>query len=139
MSTLAADINFGLACAASGNGTYRRRLLPTLPIQRIYHVAAAWVLGLAAFVWLENRATAQEFAAPPVAPIAYPLPIRSTPRPFHLCDLFLPHDGIPRTYSYYYTPWLNQPRHVPFIGPDGRKYWRSTVRGVPMGMQWAAP
>jgi hypothetical protein len=139
MNTRVAEIDFTLACAAFGNGTCRRRLLRTLPIQSIYYVVAAWVLGLASFVWSENCASAQEPVAAPVAPVAYPLPIRSTPRPFHLCDFFLPNDGIPRTYSYYYTPWLNQPRHIPFIGPDGRKYWRTTVRGLPMGMQWAAP
>ena len=30
------------------------------------------------------------------------------------CDFLLPNDGIPRTYSYYYSPWLNQPRHSPW-------------------------
>jgi len=97
----------------------------------------AWigVLGLAAVMVGEGDAVAQHPTVPPGAPIAYPIPFR----PQHLWDFFLPNDGIPRTYSYYYSPWLNQPRHFPVTGPDGRKYWQSTVRGVPMGLQWAAP
>jgi hypothetical protein len=97
--------------------------------------AFACVLGLASLIAVGNRALAQQPMISPAPPIPHPV----TSRPFHLWDCFLPDDGIPRTYSYYYTPWLNQPRHFPFVGPDGRKYWRSTVRGVPMGMQWAAP
>jgi hypothetical protein len=49
------------------------------------------------------------------------------------------YDGIPRTFSYYYSPWLNKPRHFPVVGPDGKTHWRSTVRGLPMGYQWLAP
>ncbi|MGO9468532.1 MAG: hypothetical protein ACLQIB_19100 [Isosphaeraceae bacterium] len=94
-----------------------------------------WVLGLSAVLAAEGQAVAQQPMVPPGAPIAYPIPFR----PRHLWDFFLPNDGIPRTYSYYYSPWLNQPHHFPVTGPDGRKYWRSTVRGVPMGQQWAAP
>ena len=48
---------------------------------------------------------------------------------------FRPHpDVIPRTYSYQYHPWYNQPRHFRVVGRDGRTYWRSTVHGRPMGM-----
>jgi len=98
-------------------------------------LAWACVLGFAALIEVEGQAMAQQPMVPPGAPIAYPIPFR----PRHLWDCFLPNDGIPRTYSYYYSPWLNQPHHFPFTGPDGRTYWRSTVRGVPMGLQWAAP
>jgi hypothetical protein len=98
-------------------------------------LAWACALGLAALIAVERQAVAQQPMVPPGAPIAYPIPFR----PQHLWDFFLPNDGIPRTYSYYYSPWLNQPVHFRVTGPDGRKYWRSTVRGVPMGLQWAAP
>lgn len=94
-----------------------------------------WVLGLSAVLAAEGQAVVQQPMVPPGALIAYPIPFR----PRHLWDFFLPNDGIPRTYSYYYSPWLNQPHHFPVTGPDGRKYWRLTVRGVPMGQQWAAP
>jgi len=136
MTTEDAKIGFGLNASAIGVGPYH---CPAPPARRISSAAAAWALGLAAFVSGAGKAKAQELVPYPVAPIGYPHPSRPTARPFHLCDFFLPEDGIPRTYSYYYTPWMNQPRHFPFVGPDGRKYWQSTVRGMPMGMQWAAP
>jgi hypothetical protein len=110
-----------------------------LPTTRCVRDLAVCALGLMAILAAENRASAQEPVVLPAAPVAYPVPYPPVRRSFHFCDFFLPDDGIPRTYSYYYTPWLNQPRHVKFVGPDGRKYWQSTVRGVPMGMQWAAP
>ena len=43
---------------------------------------------------------------------------------------------IPRTYSYYYDTWFNQPCHFRVVGPDGRKHWRTTVRGLPLGTPW---
>ncbi|HMB03607.1 MAG TPA: hypothetical protein VKP69_07685 [Isosphaeraceae bacterium] len=46
--------------------------------------------------------------------------------------------AIPRTYSYQYNYWYNQPCHFRVVGPDGRTYWRTTVRGFPWGMQWLA-
>ncbi len=104
-------------------------------LDRCRKLALICVLGLAALVAAECQAVAQHPMVSPGAPIAYPIPFR----PQHLWHFFLPNDGIPRTYSYYYSPWLNQPHHFPVTGPDGRKYWRSTVRGVPMGQQWAAP
>jgi hypothetical protein len=43
---------------------------------------------------------------------------------------------IPRTYSYYYAPWFNQPCHFRVVGPDGHTYWRTAVRGLPLGTPW---
>lgn len=45
-------------------------------------------------------------------------------------------DAIPRTYSYYYDTWFNQPCHFRVIGPDGKISWRKTVRGLPLGTPW---
>jgi hypothetical protein len=42
---------------------------------------------------------------------------------------------IPRTYSYQYQPWYNRPRHYRVVGPDGRKYWRSSVLDRPLSGQ----
>ncbi len=44
--------------------------------------------------------------------------------------------AIPRTYSYYYATWFNQPCHFRVVGPDGKTYWRTTVRGLPLGTPW---
>jgi hypothetical protein len=44
--------------------------------------------------------------------------------------------AIPRTYSYYYATWFNQPCHSKYVGPDGHIYWRTTVRGLPLGTPW---
>jgi hypothetical protein len=43
---------------------------------------------------------------------------------------------IPRTFSYYYAPWFNQPCHFKVVGPDGKTRWRTTVRGLPLGTPW---
>lgn len=43
---------------------------------------------------------------------------------------------IPRTYSYYYTPWFNHPRHYRVVEPDGTTGWRTTVHGQPWGTPW---
>jgi hypothetical protein len=96
----------------------------------------ACVLGLATQLAAPGRAQAQEPMVTPATPNAYLMPPN---RPHHLWHFLAPNDGIPRTYSYYYSPWLNQPNHFPVVGPDGKTYWRSTVRGLPMGMQWLAP
>jgi hypothetical protein len=98
------------------------------------NTAWAFVVGLAAALAATDHALAQEPMVPPPVPITYPVPSR----PHHWCDFFLPNDGIPRTYSYYYSPWLNQPRHFRVVRPDGKTYWTSTVRGLPMGYQWLA-
>jgi len=95
----------------------------------------ACVLGLAAQLAAPSRGQAQEPMIPPATTNAYLMPSR----PHHWWNCFSPNDGIPRTYSYYYSPWLNQPRHFRVVGPDGKAYWTSTVRGLPMGYQWLAP
>jgi hypothetical protein len=98
---------------------------------------AVWgvVFALVATLGATDHALAQEptIGLPPV-PSAYPV----ASRPHRWCDLFLPHDGIPRTYSYYYSPRLNQPRHFRVRRPDGTTYWTTTVRGLPLGYQWLA-
>lgn len=43
---------------------------------------------------------------------------------------------IPRTFSYYYTPWLNHPRHYKVVEPDGTIGWRTSVHGQPRGTPW---
>jgi hypothetical protein len=52
------------------------------------------------------------------------------------CGLCGKHQVFRRTYSYYYAPWYNQPRHFPVVGPDGCKHWTKTVRGLPLGTPW---
>jgi hypothetical protein len=97
---------------------------------------AVWgvVFALAATLRVTDHALAQEPTILPTAPIADPV----ASRPHRWCDFLLPNDGIPRTYSYYYSPWLNQPRHFRVRRPDGTTYWTSTVRGLPIGYQWLA-
>jgi hypothetical protein len=46
------------------------------------------------------------------------------------------HPPIPRTFSYLYNYNFNQPRHFRVIGCDGRKYWTTAVRGLPLGTPW---
>lgn len=43
---------------------------------------------------------------------------------------------IPRTYSYLYNYHFNQPRHTRVRTPDGRTFWNTTVRGLPLGTPW---
>jgi hypothetical protein len=95
----------------------------------------AVVVGLAVAFAAPNFAQAQEPLVPPPVPDSY---VVQGPL-YRLWNCLTPNDGIPRTFSYYYTPWLNQPRHFHVVGPDGKKHWRSTVRGLPMGYQWLAP
>jgi hypothetical protein len=58
-------------------------------------------------------------------------------RPHHGRGLFHSrYPPIPRTYSYYYNTWFNQPCHSRVVGPDGRTWWRTTVRGLPLGAPW---
>ena len=92
---------------------------------------AVWgvVVALVATLGVTDHALAQEPIGLRPVPIAYPV----ASRPHRWCDFFLPNDGIPRTYSYYYSPWLNQPRHFRVRRPDGTTYWTSTVRGLPIG------
>ncbi len=98
----------------------------------------AWVfvvVALAAPLAAAGRLHAQEPMVAPPFPDAYAMPSR----PRHFWDCLMPYDGIPRTYSYYYSVRMNQPRHFRVTGPDGRTYWTSTVRGYPIGFQWLAP
>ncbi len=115
-----------------------RRHLEVRPFVRSHpSYSAVWgiIFTVAATLGVTDHALAQEPIGPPPVPIAYPV----ASRPHRLRDLFMPNDGIPRTYSYYYTPWLNQPRHFRVRRPDGTTYWTSTVRGLPIGYQWLAP
>ena len=108
-----------------------RRLLRFHPSCKL---AWAFVIGLAAALAATDHAVAQEPMVPPPIPNAYP-----APGLFHrLCHCLSPDDGIPRTFSYYYTPGLNQPCHFRVVRPDGTTYWTKTVRGQPMGYQWLA-
>ncbi len=98
------------------------------------NLAWAFVVGLAAALAATDHAVAQEPLVPPPIPDAYPAPGLL----HRLCHCLSPNDGIPRTFSYYYAPSLNQPCHFRVVRPDGTTYWTSTVRGLPMGYQWLA-
>jgi hypothetical protein len=115
----------------------RRRLheLQSLPRSHSrYTSTGAFVVALALAFGATGHAGAQELMTASGCQDAHPAPglLR------RLCQCFSPNDGIPRTFSYYYTPGLNQPRHFRVVRPDGKKYWTSTVRGLPMGHQWVA-
>jgi hypothetical protein len=112
----------------------RRRPVRVL-VRYFLGLTGACLLGLAAMLATPGRGCAQEPVVYPLAPDAYP----RTYGPRHWWCCLTANDGIPRTYSYYYTPWLNQPRHFQVVGPDRRLRWTSTVRGVPMGSQWMTP
>jgi hypothetical protein len=92
------------------------------------------VAGLAAALAATDHALAQEPMLPPAIPDEYVAP-SPTHHWFHFLSSY---DGIPRTYSYIYSRPLNRPRHFRVVGPDGKWYWTSTVRGLPMGYQWLA-
>jgi hypothetical protein len=118
-----------VSCRRRHEGGRRVRFHP------IRNAVWASVVGLAATLAAPQYARAQEPLVPPGSPNAYLMPSR----PHHWWSFLSSNDGIPRTYSYYYTPWLNQPRHIRVVGPDGKTYWTSTVRGLPMGTPWLAP
>ena len=98
-------------------------------------LVCAFVFGLAAASAVTDHALAQEPMPPPAIPNAYVVPGPG----HHWYHFFSSYDGIPRTYSYIYSPRLNQPHHFRVVGPDGKRYWTSTVRGLPIGYQWLAP
>jgi hypothetical protein len=98
-------------------------------------VSWTWVLVLVAGLTAPGLAQAQELMLPPSVPHVDSKPYRH----HHWWSVLSSNDGIPRTYSYYYSTGLNQPCHYRVVGPDGRTYWTSTVRGLPMGMQWLLP
>jgi hypothetical protein len=97
--------------------------------------ARVCLLVLALMLDLSGRVQAQDPMIPPPPSGPYPVSYH----PHHWWDCLTANDGIPRTYSYYYTPALNQPAHFPVVRPDGKRRWRTTVRGLPMGWQWLAP
>ena len=101
---------------------------------RFYRMRAqgfAWVLVLFTLVSLPSRLQAQTGDSPVV-------PIGEVPQhPFgHAWGFHARNVPISRTYSYYYATWFNQPRHFRVGGPDGKTYWRKTVRGLPLGAPW---
>jgi hypothetical protein len=92
----------------------------------------ASVLGLSAVLAVPTRSQAQDVVSPGV-PI-----VQAQYQPLHHGWGFFHsrHPAIPRTYSYYYDTWFNQPRHFRVVGPDGKTYWRTTVRDFPLGTPW---
>jgi hypothetical protein len=96
-----------------------------------------FVVGVVALAAAPCNAVAQEPTIPPLP--ANPGPYLVPPHRHHWWSCLTANDGIPRTYSYYYSPYLNQPSHLPVAGPDGKRYWITRVRGLPMGSQWLAP
>jgi hypothetical protein len=108
----------------------------TFRLRRPFPLGCAWVLCLAALPAVPTRSLAQG-AVVPVVPIGEP-----GPHPFgrgHGWGFCAAHLDVPRTYSYQYGLWLNRPRHTRVVGPDGRTYWQTTVRGLPLGTPWPGP
>jgi hypothetical protein len=92
----------------------------------------AWVLGLSAVLAAPTRSRAQDYISPEDPTD------QSQHHPLHHGWGFFHarRPAIPRTYSYYYDRWFNQPRHFRVVGPDGKTYWRTTVRDLPLGTPW---
>jgi hypothetical protein len=97
-------------------------------------LACGWVLCMAARAAVPTDSLAQDIVAP-VVPIGNPGPYPTG----HRWSFWHHHPVFPRTYSYQYDIWFNRPRHTRFVGPDGRAYWRTTVRGLPLGAPWPGP
>jgi hypothetical protein len=96
-----------------------------------FHSILARALVLSALMVAPTRVQAQA-DGPPAGPIG-----QGRHHLFHLgCCLHSTGPAIPRTYSYYYNTWFNQPCHFRVVGPDGHTYWRTTVRGLPLGTPW---
>jgi hypothetical protein len=94
--------------------------------------AMSWVLGLSTLVAASGRSQAQDVIAP-----GSPIEQSQDHGLRHLFGHFQSRrPPIPRTYSYYYNTWFNQPCHFRVVGPDGKTSWRTTVRGLPMGTPW---
>jgi hypothetical protein len=91
-----------------------------------------WVLALSAVLTATARSQAQDiiYSDAPIEQLQ-PQPLRHGWGFFHSRR-----PPIPRTYSYYYDTWFNQPRHFRVVGPDGKTYWRTTVRDLPLGTPW---
>ncbi|HEV3166868.1 MAG TPA: hypothetical protein VGZ22_22765 [Isosphaeraceae bacterium] len=96
--------------------------LPTFPI------AVSWALGLAIMAAAPRRSMAQDLVCP-VAPIDHG-------GHHHGWHHHASPAVFPRTYSYQYDLWFNRPRHTRYLGPDGRVFWQTTVRGLPLGTPW---
>ena len=93
-------------------------------------LAFALVLGLVSLSETMARAQARAVPSPDVHVQGHP------PAHGHTWGFRGHNPPIPRTYSYIYNYNFNQPRHFRVIGPDGRKSWRTTVRGLPLGTPW---
>ena len=99
-----------------------------LALKSIY----AGVFWLAFAFASPTRSHAQDMV-PPAVPTEHSKHDRS-----HHWLCFRSHREVfPRTYSYQYDIWFNRPHHFKVVGPDGKKYWRTTVRGLPMGTPWS--
>ncbi len=94
--------------------------------------AFAWALGVSAVLIAPARSQAQDvvYSEAPADPSQHH-PLHQGLGFFHSRP-----PAIPRTYSYYYDRWFNRPRHFQVVGPDGKTYWRKTVRGLPLGTPW---
>ena len=92
----------------------------------------AWILGLSALMAASTRSQAQDVVSPDV-----PIDQGRHHQLHHGWGVFHARPpAIPRTYSYYYDRWFNRPRHFRVVGPDGKTYWRTTVRDLPLGTPW---
>jgi hypothetical protein len=96
-------------------------------------LALTWLsLGLSALMAWSTCAQAQDVLSPGGSTD----PVRRSGI-HHVLNFFHSRNPpIPRTYSYYYDTWFNQPRHSMVVAPDGTKRWRTTVRGLPPGTPW---
>jgi len=93
----------------------------------IFPHASSWVLGLVLFAAAPTLSTAQDQLL--VAPSGHA-------GQHHGCGSHSSQAVFPRTFSYQYDSWFNRPRHTRYVGPDGQVFWRTTVRGLPMGTPW---
>jgi hypothetical protein len=93
--------------------------------------AVAGALVLSALLAAPTRSPAQTEVAPagPIARMRHHLAHAAS-------GLHAEKVPIPRTYSYYYATWFNQPCHFRVVGADGHIYWRTAVRGLPLGAPW---
>jgi hypothetical protein len=91
----------------------------------------AWILGLSALMAASTRSQAQDGVSPDV------LIGQGRHQLHHGWGVFhARRPPIPRTYSYYYNRWFNRPQHFRVVGPDGKTFWRTTVRDLPLGTPW---
>jgi hypothetical protein len=92
----------------------------------------AWILSLSAVLAASTRSQAQDVVSPDG-----PIDQGRHHQLHHGWGVFHARPpAIPRTYSYYYARWFNRPRHFRVVGPDGKTYWRTTVRDLPLGTPW---